>query len=352
MKTRILRYLACPECSGDLICVDSAAVEIIDGKLACTVCASTYPVLNGIPRFVRDSVDCDQDSFTGSRFSQSWHKFDRIHEIYKQQFFDWLAPVSAEFVQGKIVLDAGCGKGRHSRIVAECGAAEVFAMDISSAVNVAARNLCHLDNAHVIQGDIKKLPFKKCFDFAYSTGVLHHMLEPRTGFRSIVSRLKDDGAISVWLYGKENNGWITSLVTPLRVAFTARMSEPVLSAVSYVLALIVLAYARLVAYPSSRVRSRFTFLPPVFYETYLAYISRFDLEEIHHIVFDHLVTPVAYYLGRGEIEQWFAEHDFAASSFRWHNQNSWSCFGSFDRECGQETVEPVVAQPRLVVSTV
>lgn len=331
MQLRILKYLACPHCRSER--TSSARFEegeIDNGVLVCRDCTAQYPVVNGIPRFVTVDENNDQDIETGSRFSQSWHRFARFHDIYQKQFFDWLAPVNAQFLENKIVLDAGCGKGRHSRIVAEIGAAEVFAVDIGNSVNVAAKNLCHLKNAHVIQADIKKLPFKRCLDFAYSTGVLHHMAEPREGFRSVLKHVKPTGAISVWLYGKENNGWITSIVSPLRIAITSRMPSSVLSALSYILALIVITYARLIAYPASQLRIKFKYIPKVFYESYLAYISRFDLEEIHHIVFDHLVTPVAYYLNRKEVTEWFKEPSFVATNIRWHNENSWSCVGSFD----------------------
>ena len=127
----------------------------------------------------------------------------------------------AEFFEGKRVLDAGCGTGRHAYLAARFGAREVVAVDLSGAVDAARVNLEALDNVHVVQGDLLRLPLRPAdrgggFDLIYSIGVLHHLPDPHAGFRSLLPYLRPGGTIAVWLYGYENNGFVRHAVEPLR----------------------------------------------------------------------------------------------------------------------------------------
>ena len=49
----------------------------------------------------------------------------------------------------------------------------------------------------------------------------------------------------------------------------------------------------------------------------------FPLDEIHVIIFDQLVTPVAHYLTGDEVRAWFAK-GFREPVVRWHGQYSWT----------------------------
>lgn len=342
MKTFALKYLACPVCKGELLLenavsssessagaqlIGNAALDISEGQLRCRPCTTTFPVIRGVPRFVQAELSGVIDLKTGDRFADSWERFSRIHSQYSQQFFDWIAPVTADFLIDKVVLDAGCGKGRHTFVVANSGAQMVIAVDIGDAVEIALKNVGDLPNVIVIQADLKALPLKPVIDFAFSVGVLHHMQDPAAGFSSIRSVLKPTGAISVWVYGAENNGWIIKVVNPIRTAITSKMPAALLSPLSFMIAILVYLLSR-----AARVwlilQEHLSFLPNLFYQSYLSYIGQFDLIEIHNIVFDHLVAPIAYYLKKTEIENWYSTAGILAPQMRWHNQNSWSAFGS------------------------
>lgn len=336
LKTELLAYLACPKCRASLVIAsiteqksENGVDEIVHGSITCAN-GHHFSIQNGVPRMVLSELSGVTDMHTGVKFSESWEQFSRFQPDYIQQFFDWLSPVDKEFVHGKTVLDAGCGKGRHARVVAESGAKVVIAVDIGTSVDVAYRNLRAFKNVHVVQGDIKALPFKPVFDFVYSTGVLHHMQDPKLGFKSLAPMLKPKGALAVWVYGKENNWWIETLINPVRVACTSRMPRPILRILSMSLASVVFLSARLIYRPWHALRRAVKVLPPLFYETYLVYISHFDFEEIDHIVYDHLVAPVAFYLGRDTVRDWLSDSDFKVSNLRWHNQNSWTLVASYD----------------------
>lgn len=340
MKPFAVPYLCCIVCQSDLKLIISEQIstrpddtpEIVTGALVCKACAKQYPITQGVPRFVEETRSSGIDMETGKRFALAWKQFDRLDECYYQQFFDWIYPVEPRFFNGKVVLEAGCGKGRHAKIVADAGATQVFGVDIGSAVDVAYKNVGHLPNVHIIQADIRWLPFRAIFDFAFSIGVLHHMDEPAEGFRQIVRCLREDGSIAVWVYGRENNWWLIYLVNPIRHLITCKMHPSLLRILSWMLAVLVWLWAKTVARTWKNLTRKFQFLPPLFYQDYLSYIARFDLYEIHHIVFDHLVTPVAHYIDGAEFKEWFTENRLGSPIIRWHNQNSWTGVASHQEE--------------------
>ncbi|MBX9690289.1 MAG: methyltransferase domain-containing protein [Candidatus Obscuribacterales bacterium] len=336
MKPSLLPYLACISCKGQFHLHEGETQsrdnaegrEIISGLLTCKSCLNRYPITNGIPRLVDSRLSTSTDMNTGDRFGDAWKEFSRMDERYEQQFFDWLFPVDPHFLNDKVVLEAGVGKGRHAQIVADSGAKMVFGIDIGHAIDVAYENVGHMPKLHLIQSDIRRLPFNNIFDFAFSVGVLHHMDDPKAGFTSVVDCLKPDGSICIWVYGKENNWWITNMVSPVREAFTTKLPAKVLKLISTTLSVPVYTVSKAVAGPYAKVQNKNKWLPEMFYQAYLSYISNFDFTEVNHIVFDHLIAPVAYYIPRGDVLEWFQDAGFPNPVIRWHNKNSWTGFAS------------------------
>jgi len=336
VKLAAVQYFSCIRCGSALALNDGYTMgcqrtvdEVISGELACNACPSQYAIECGVPCFMDVEKSSAADLSTGRSFAMAWKEFSRLDERYKQQFFDWIFPVDENYFRGKIVLEGGCGKGRHAKIVSECGARQVFAVDIGAAVDVAFQNVGHLPGVNIVRADISNLPFGKIFDFAFSLGVLHHMESPVGGFRCLVEKLKPDGAIVAWVYGRENNWWLIRIVNPIRVALTSKFPPAVLKVLSGILAVPVFLWSRLIAAPWKSLRKAIPWLPALYYEDYLSYIARFDFVEVHHIVFDHLVAPVANYVAEGYFRAWFAESGLDHPVIRWHNRNSWTGFASF-----------------------
>jgi uncharacterized protein YbaR (Trm112 family) len=322
MKPRLVEFLACPDCKGALRLgrAEREGDEIVDGELHCHGCKRTFAIARGVPRLLPTGVpDLAQEVAEG--FGWQWNRFDEIRPEYRKQFLDWVRPLGADDFLGKRVLEGGCGKGRHSAIVAGFGATDVFAVDLGSAVEAAYRNTRHLDAVHVIQGDITKLPLKRCADVAFSVGVLHHLPDPVSGFRSLADHVVRGGRIAVWVYGHEGNEWIVNLVNPVRNTVTSKMSRPLLYQLSWPLGLAVAGASKGLYAPLARLAP--SLHEKLFYKDYLTYIAHLPTREIHNIVFDQLVTPVAYYLKREEVEAWFDEPRFHDFQIERHNGNSW-----------------------------
>jgi SAM-dependent methyltransferase len=326
MKEKLLDLLACPECGGDIFLGPDARreeTEIIEGVLSCRSCALEYKIVRGVPRFA-DLSKIEQDKAdTAENFGWQWTHFTQEDTKYNEQFLGWLKPVKPEFFKNKIVLEGGCGKGRHTKLAAGWGAKEIVGIDLSAAVESAYSITKNLPNAHIVQADIFKLPFKRTFDYAFSVGVLHHTPDPKKAFLSLAGKVKKEGHISAWVYGAENNEWITRFINPVREGFTSKINQPTLFQLSKLPTLGVFLATKLVYKPLEKT----SVSKKLFYYEYLTHLGNFGWREQHNIVFDHLVAPTAFYISKPEFEAWWKEIQAKDVEITWHNQNSWCGFG-------------------------
>lgn len=328
MKERLLDLLACPTCGGDILLAYASRYddnEIVEGVLTCKKCDREYKVVRGVPRFV-DLAKIEEDkAATAENFGWQWTNFTQEDPKYDEQFLGWLQPVNKEFFKDKLVLEGGCGKGRHTKLAAGWEAAEVVGIDLGDGVESAYRLTRDLPNAHVIQGDIFKLPLKRVFDYAFSVGVLHHTPDPQKAFTSLAGKVKRGGHISAWVYGAENNEWITNYIDPVRTGFTSQISQPMLYQLSKLPTLGVFLSTKLLYRPLNALSKPIA--GKLFYNEYLNHLGSFGWREQHNIVFDHLVAPTAFYISQDDFADWWEEIKAQDVSIIWHNENSWCGFG-------------------------
>lgn len=321
-----MEYLACPSCGGELNLLSEGkreGIEILEGELGCTSCEARYEIVRGVPRFANlGEIEADKAA-TASSFGWEWQHFTQEDERYGDQMLGWIDPVKSEFFKDKTVLDGGCGKGRHMQLAAQWGARDVVGIDLSDAVESAFASTKGSDNMHVVQADLCHLPLKRVFDYAYTIGVIHHLQDPSIGFRSLASKVKPGGHFSVWVYGAENNKWITSLVSPLRERFTSTMNRRALLHLSKLPTAALYAASKLVYGPLNRSNGGSALARRLFYNDYMNTISGFGWREQHTIVFDHLVAPTANYVTREEFEKWWSDVGASETAIGWHNKNSW-----------------------------
>jgi uncharacterized protein YbaR (Trm112 family)/ubiquinone/menaquinone biosynthesis C-methylase UbiE len=322
MKLRLLEYIICPICAGpfDLRKDKLEVEEIMEGELLCRSCGKSYPIRRGVPRLLPESFSKEQEA-TAAAFGYEWTHFTEIEDTYEQEFLDWIHPVGKDFFPGKLVLDGGCGKGRHVALSAAFGAADVIGIDVSDAVDAAFPNTRHLPNAHIVQADIYNVPLRPVFGYAYSIGVLHHLPDPKAGFLSLVQRLKPGARMSAWVYGEEGNWWITHLVSPVREVVTSRLPPAITKALAFLIAVPMQLALKLLYRPINR------HLPGLkrflFYNDYLYSISGFSFRENYSTVFDHLIAPTAFYISREQFASWFEEANLTEVNITWRNRNSW-----------------------------
>ncbi len=139
---------------------------------------------------------------TFASFGFEWNNFDEVRDEDEGFAEVYFRDVDLHDLAGKVGLDAGCGKGRYTRFLAEHLMA-VAALDGSSAVEAAARNLAEFPGVLVVQSDLRDAPFAPgSFDFVSSLGVLHHLDDPRAGFERLVEHLAPGGPILLYLYSR------------------------------------------------------------------------------------------------------------------------------------------------------
>ncbi len=328
MKEKLLDLLACPTCGGDILLANAGKYEdkeIIEGVLTCKKCEREYKIVRGVPRFAEmDKIEADKAE-TAENFGWQWTNFTQEDPKYSDQFLGWLQPVRSEFFKDKVVLEGGCGKGRHTKLAAEWGAKQVVGIDLGEGVESAFALTRDIPNAHIVQCDIFKLPFKRVFDYAFSVGVLHHTPDPKKAFLSLAGKVKKGGSLSAWIYGAENNEWITKYVNPVREGFTSKISQPLLYQLSKLPTLSLFLTTKLVYRPANIAAKPIAV--KLFYNDYLNHLGTFGWREHHNIVFDHLVAPTAFYISKSEFEEWWTEINAADVEITWHNSNSWCGFG-------------------------
>jgi len=169
LKEKLIQYLVCPSCAGTIRISSKVAreqAEIIEGTLNCQSCDHTWPIVRGVPRFAAINEVAQDKATTAEKFGWQWQHFVQSDDLYAGQFLAWIAPVSADFFSGKVVLEGGCGKGRHTQLAAKWGAREVVGVDLSDAVETAFAATRQLENAHIVQADLYHLPFARAFDYA------------------------------------------------------------------------------------------------------------------------------------------------------------------------------------------
>jgi len=103
------------------------------------------------------------------------------------------------------VLEAGCGTGRHALEFAQSyRGARVLAVDLSLASLASAKRKIPpalSGSIEFAQADILQIgSIGRSFDLINTGGVLHHMGDPRAGWRELIKLLKPNGLMQVGLY--------------------------------------------------------------------------------------------------------------------------------------------------------
>ncbi len=195
--------LRCPDCGA------STEVEPLpaepgrlppEGRLRCAACRRDYPIVRSVPRFVTTATGYAES------FGIQWRRYEVQRPAEDRAVFLAKTGFGPADLDGRLVLDAGCGSGRYAAVAASLGA-QVAAVDVTAAVERAREVCARLPAVQVVQADLLRLPFAPAtFDTIYSIGVLHHTADTRTAFDALVRVLKPGGRLAVWVYRR--NTWL------------------------------------------------------------------------------------------------------------------------------------------------
>lgn len=153
---------------------------------------------------------------TNAAFSEKWTSFARSAE--KERLFEaaraWYLELYgfgtetslAAFLRGRrVIFDAGCGLGYKAAWFARLAPDSlVLAMDISSAVDLAATEYRDLENLFFIRGDIAETGFRDgSVDFVSCDQVIMHTESPERTFRELTRVTAPEGEVACYFYAKK-----------------------------------------------------------------------------------------------------------------------------------------------------
>jgi trans-aconitate 2-methyltransferase len=130
------------------------------------------------------------------------------HKVSEPQF-EWGKRVLSTLALGgdEILMDAGCGTGRLTGLVAErLPDGRVVAVDRSeNMTRVAAETLAPFQaRSSVALADLSALPFRAAFDVVFSTATFHWILDHQRLFDELYSVLKAGGRLHAQCGGGKN----------------------------------------------------------------------------------------------------------------------------------------------------
>jgi SAM-dependent methyltransferase len=271
-----------------------------------------YPIDRGIPRFVRPD-DRSIDTATRESFGYEWQHFDVLLPEYNYEVRKYFDVVPPALFHDAVVLDAGCGMARWAHYAAGRGVRRLYAVDFSDAIERAADTLAGSPQAHCVQADVCRLPFRPgTFDLSYCLGVLHHLREPDAGMRSLVRVTKPDGSLLVYLYYALDNRsaphrWLLAAVIAARRITSLlpkrlmhRLAWPIAVAIYWPLARLAAALDRVGLHALA------DGVP-------LSIYRKSSLKVMVNDAFDRFATPIERRYSRADIAAWLDRYDFEAA---------------------------------------
>jgi SAM-dependent methyltransferase len=107
-------------------------------------------------------------------------------------------------LEGKRILDAGCGTGHRLLAAARrYPAAHFVGVDMTAGSIEVAKGLMRkhrLKNVEWHVGNLLEFRSERAFDVVVATGVIHHLENPSRGLEVLASLLAEEGILSIWHY--------------------------------------------------------------------------------------------------------------------------------------------------------
>jgi SAM-dependent methyltransferase len=264
-----------------------------------------------------------EDIKTADAFATSWNNLPAGSVYSTAQFEDWVAPLVKSDIEGKTVLELGCGNASLLVHMTRWNPSYLEGVDLGDSVKSAIANIeqTGFPNAKITKHDLVTFT-SSGFDVVYCIGVLHHLKAPFEGFKSVLRNVKPGGRFHCWVYAKEGNNVIIYVVDPIRKIVSPLPWWFTKYFVATPLVIPYFLYAKLIS------RSPLFKGFPLY--DYSCWIARREFAFFRHVAFDQLVTPQTAYLSKSVIEEWLGGlNDIEPGSgyIIFRNGNSWKFGG-------------------------
>lgn len=336
-------------------CAGCYATDILEGALHCGGCGASFPIVNGVPRLLAPALLAHlrprhPEFFArhpeflprtaggddGDPLADTLESFTRTHvdlpppgpefiAQWREQFLRYLGgALDPADLRGKLVLDAGCGYGRHLYLASQAGA-EVVGIDLSGGVDVARQTNIDNPRCHIVQANIYDRPLREGrFDVVWSFGVLHHLTDPRAGFAAIVPfARRDGGVVTIWVYGYRGMSFTYRLshMRPLH-RVTRRMSHQARVRASKAVAAVLSG----LYWEPLRLARRAGLAHAVDRLPLSVYVDHSWIERVSGVS-DRLTTPITHFHDRDELIGWFRDAGLSDVVVEDTNRRGWRASG-------------------------
>ena len=270
--------------------------------------------------------DVSLDKKTADAFAFSWNNLPSGTIYTFEQFTDWMAPLKKEDINGKRILELGCGNASLMMHLTKWIPSYIEGIDLGDSVLSARANMGMLNfvNQKVVQADLTKYR-SPGFDLVYSIGVIHHLKNPKEGFEAVLKNTMAGGRFHIWVYAREGNNLIIYLLDPIRKLVSRFHWWIIKYLIAAPLVLPFYVYSKIISF-----FPRYKFLREFPLYDYSLWISKREFSFFRHVAFDQLVTPETAYISRETIESWLAEFqqiDKDSTYIIMRNGNSWKFGG-------------------------
>lgn len=344
MQPRLMQWLVCPICRGDLKLTakadenhpaDAAAADdVMFGAVTCAACRVYYPIWNGVPRMLTYPTPVvelhrqfapawiashlqgfkvpDREPPAGElrilrNFSTEWLGYEWTGKSYWNVTAEnmlnckrYELGVAPGDLKQKLLLEVGIGIGGTADALSRAEDCEVVGMDLGYAVDQARRYFGQNRRLHIVQASVFAPPFKAgSFDMVYSHGVLHHTYSTPKAFASLTRLPKaGHGILYIWVYShaQEKATVLRRLLMMIEAAVrpvVSRLPTPVQTGLLLPALPFYLAYQNL--YSRKSIGE--------------SYGARYGWNEALHAARDRLTPPFAFRHTYEEVVNWFrAQH--------------------------------------------
>ena len=247
------------------------------------------------------------------RFGYEWGAYGETLPEHEEQFRRWTPHVAPEDWRGLRFLDVGCGMGRNSVWPMRYGASGGVAADIDDrSLATAAHNLSPYPTVQVLRCSAYDLAFRDEFDIAFAIGVIHHLEFPERALARMLEAVKPGGRVMIWVYGRENNGWLLPLLNPMRKALFSRLPVSITHHLSLYPTALLWLLLRLGLRPTA----------------YFGLIATFGFGHLRSIVFDQMLPRISHYWSREEVAALMEGVGLGDVRLAWVNEMSWAAIGT------------------------
>lgn len=270
----------------------------------------------------------NSDQHTADAFAMSWNNLPAGSVYTREQYGDWMAPLTEDDIRGRDVLELGCGNGSLLLHTAEWQPRRLVGVDLGTSANTARVNLqrAGFSNAEIRQADLTRFE-SEGFDLVYCIGVLHHLQQPQAGFVAVLRNTRPGGRFHCWVYAREGNSLVVALVEPIRKIASRLPWWFTKYAVATPLAVPFYLYAKALRV---LVGNRTDAMKGAPLRDYCLWIAPREFTFFRHVAFDQLVTPQTAYIKREQIELWLSnapEIEPGSGYIVFRNGNSWKFGG-------------------------